>query len=167
VKPKGYIFEVMAAEKKVLPFPKEGVRFQAFYKFIEECGGRENIKGLTTTDVCQKYLMPMTVDNKESYIDYLRRHERVSEFGIASVFISHAWKFVFLDVLDALENHFNKDPDIVLWFDLFGNNQHSAPDLDFTWWSTTFKSAIAQFGHTVLILAPWSDPVPLTRAWYS
>ena len=38
-------------------------------------------------------------------------------------------------------------------------------DLDFAWWSTSFKSAIRDFGRTVMVLAPWHDPVPLQRGW--
>ncbi|EGD83660.1 hypothetical protein PTSG_12145 [Salpingoeca rosetta] len=32
-------------------------------------------------------------------------------------------------------------------------------------WSTTFKESIANIGHVLLVLMPWRDPVPLTRAW--
>ena len=38
-------------------------------------------------------------------------------------------------------------------------------DLDFKWWSHSFKSAIRDFGRTVMVLAPWHDPVPLRRGW--
>lgn len=62
-------------------------------------------------------------------------------------------------------HHFKSDPNIIVWFDLFSNNQHAAPDLDFNWWSTTFKSAIADFQHTVMILAPHDNPIPFQRAW--
>ena len=101
---------------------------------------------------------------KSSYCDYLKTRDSYS-VGVAQVFISHAWKYAFLDVVDTLQYHFRDNPDIIIWFDLFSNNQHSAPDLDFHWWSTTFKSAIEQFNHTVLILSPWNNPIPLTRAW--
>ena len=101
---------------------------------------------------------------KSSYCDYLKTRDSDS-VGDAQVFISHAWKYAFLDVVDTLQYHFRDNPDTIIWFDLYSNNQHSAPDLDFHWWSTTFKSAIEQFNHTVLILSPWNDPVPLTRAW--
>ncbi len=37
--------------------------------------------------------------------------------------------------------------------------------MDFNYWSTTFQSAIQSFGHTVMVFAPWNDPIPLTRAW--
>ena len=52
-----------------------------------------------------------------------------------------------------------------VWFDLFSNNQHNTSGRGFDWWSTTFKSAIEQFGHTVMVLSPWNDPIPLTRGW--
>ena len=50
-------------EKKVLPFPKDGVTLGTFHQFIVECGGRENVRGLTTTEVCEKFLMPMTKEH--------------------------------------------------------------------------------------------------------
>jgi len=78
--------------------------------------------------------------------------------GIATVFISHAWKYLFLDVMCALEYHFRDQPDIIIWFDLFSNNQHKAVDLDFDWWCNTFKSAIQQFGHTVMVLTVVERP---------
>eukprot|EP00732_Lithocolla_globosa_P002077 Lithocolla_globosa_v1_NODE_1242_length_2746_cov_3.366035.p2 type:complete len:231 gc:universal NODE_1242_length_2746_cov_3.366035:1460-768(-) len=31
--------------------------------------------------------------------------------------------------------------------------------------SLTFKTAIQQFGRTVIILSPWNNPLPLTRVW--
>jgi hypothetical protein len=48
---------------------------------------------------------------------------------------------------------------------LFSNNQHLAGSLPFEWWTNTFKSAIADFGHTVMVLSPWNNPIPFTRAW--
>ena len=83
----------------------------------------------------------------------------------ADVFISHAWKYAFLDVVAAVEAHFLHTPDMVIWFDVFSNNQHKAGGLPFVWWQTTFRSAIEDFKHTVLVLAPWNDPVVFTRAW--
>ena len=77
--------------------------------------------------------------------------------GKAAVFISHAWKYQFLDVMDALRNYFRSDPDIIILFDVFSAvNQHATVDvgLDFDWWSHSFKSAIRDFGHTVMVLAP-------------
>lgn len=147
-----------------IPFPKDGITLRGIREFIVDCGGVDELQSLSTTDVCNRFLKPVTYLRKESYCDLLRA-KGSTHVGVASVFISHAWKYHFLDVIDAMEYHFCNSPDIVVWFDLFSNNQHAAADLDFHWWSTTFKSAIEQFGRTVLILHPWSDPIPLTRAW--
>ena len=91
--------------------------------------------------------------------------QRHAAVGLATVFTSHAWKYLFLDVIDALLYHFQDEPGIVVWFDLFSNNQHKAVDLDFHWWCNTLKTAIEQFGRTVMVLSPWQDPIPLTRGW--
>lgn len=99
-----------------------------------------------------------------SFCKFLKRTNHPA-YGIAIVFISHAWYYLFLDVVDALEYHFREQPDIVIWFDLFSNNQHKTIDLDLDWWCNTFKSAIKSFGHTVMVLTPWDNPIPLQRGW--
>ena len=147
-----------------LPFPKHGVHLSFAHEFIAECGGRDALERLTTTEVNDQFVKPATFATQSSYCDMLtsQRHDAV---GIATVFISHAWKYHFLYVVDALNYHFKDEPDIIIWFDLFSNNQHKAVDLDFHWWCNTFKSAIQMFGRTVMVLSPWSNPIPLTRGW--
>jgi hypothetical protein len=49
--------------------------------------------------------------------------------------------------------------------DIFVCNQHAVEELAPDFWSTTFKSAVASIGCTVLVLQPWQDPAPLKRAW--
>jgi tetratricopeptide (TPR) repeat protein len=145
-------------------FPRYGVRLSFLNLFLEECGGRSALEDLTTTEVCERFIKPVTESSESSYCDFLRelKHEAVGE---ATVFISHAWKYKFLDVVDSLSHHFLQTPDVVVWFDLFSNNQHKAIELDFSYWANTFQSAIQSFGHTVMVLAPWDNPIPLTRAW--
>jgi tetratricopeptide (TPR) repeat protein len=145
-------------------FPRHGVRLSFLEQFLEECGGRSALEGLSTTEVCERFIKPVTESSQSSYCDFLRelKHEAVCE---ATVFISHAWKYNFLDVVDSLAHHFRQTLDVVVWFDLFSNNQHKAVELDFSYWATTFRSAIESFGRTVMVLAPWDHPIPLTRAW--
>lgn len=50
-------------------------------------------------------------------------------------------------------------------FDRFVNNQNVAADLPQDCWTTTFRAQIESIGKVILVLSPWSDPVPLTRAW--
>ena len=148
----------------VLPFPKTGVTLSFASEFFTACGGRSELEGLTTTEVNEKFVKAMTAPFQSSFCDMLTNqcHPAV---GVATVFISHAWKYQFLDVIDALIYHFRDAPRTIIWFDLFSNNQHKAVDLEFRWWSKTFKSVIELFGHTVMVFAPWHDPIPLTRGW--
>jgi tetratricopeptide (TPR) repeat protein len=154
--------QINSIEKKDLPFPKDGLTLREMRAFMDTFSLRDST--MTTTEVCQQCLLPATACQSSSYCDLLKQRGS-PEVGIATVFISHAWKYRFVDVVDALEYHFRDDPDIFIWFDLFANNQHAAGNLPFEWWATTFKSAIAQFGRVVMVLSPWSDPIPFTRAW--
>jgi tetratricopeptide (TPR) repeat protein len=151
-----------------LGFPKHGVRLSFLNAFYEHCGGKEKLLGLTTTDVCEKIVKPLTVKYECSFCELLKSMNHPAYADRAQVFISHAWKYNFTDVIDALQGHFAKTSagsDVIIWFDLFTNNQHQAVNCDFQWWSTTFRTAIRDFGHTVMVLAPWTDPIPLKRAW--
>ena len=148
------------------PFPKDGVTLSLLDEIIATFS-ESNLAGLTTTKVNEMFVKPYCSNTKLSLCDQLKS---AGNPGVkrANVFISHAWSCIFLEVIDALKNHFfnvaNKT-DIVIWFDLFSNNQLLAPNLDFNWWATTFKEAIHEFGYTLMILAPWENPTPLTRAW--
>ena len=157
-------------------FSKLGIKLSYLLnEFIEQdCGGRSYLTGLSTADVCNTFVKPATNACKMSYCDMLlerQNHEReqhnnnVMIVGRADVFVSHAWKYEFLLVLSALEDHFKDKPDTIIWFDLFSNNQHRASVRPYEWWQTVFKSAIDQIGHTVMVLSPWNDPIPYTRAW--
>ncbi len=122
--------------------PQLGIKLSLFEELAElwKCQV-DDLSKLTTKDVCEQIVKPLTFQKKTSLTAQLA-DENNSGVGIASVFISHGWKMKFLDVLDALRFHFrekSKTEDIILWFDLFSNNQHECADFDFYWWCTTFK----------------------------
>jgi len=165
-----------------LPFENRGVRMSVFEAFINTHSGKEyecqkdyfdaskgSVKKpfneMTTTDVCSILLKPIVTAEKSSYVDYLVKHKDPAVVSKAQVFISHAWKYKFNSLVNALRNHFKDQPDIFIWFDLFSNNQIEAPNLDFHWWSGTFRKAIEDFGYVVMVCSPWKDPIPFTRAW--
>tara|TARA_A100001015_G_scaffold202108_1_gene225705 strand:- start:481 stop:2022 length:1542 start_codon:yes stop_codon:yes gene_type:complete len=165
-------------EQPTLPFPKKGVKLSVLQKIVEDNKGKnfdcplnhynlsegtnqKAFENFTTTDI----LKPIVRDEQCSYCEYLENHAQGHLVGIASVFISHAWKYTFVEVISALEYHFRNESDIFIWFDLVSNNQIQAPNLSFEWWSNTFKSAIEDFGRVVLILSPFDKPVVLTRGW--
>ena len=150
----------------LLPFPIEGLKlsFILIY-FYELCGNRSGLNGKTTSDVNEVYQKKFTESSRVSFCEYLKRDKQHrSAVGKATVFVSHAWKYEFLEVMDALKNHFHSEPDVIIWFDVFSVNQH-ADVVDFEWWCTAFKSAIREFSRTVMVLAPWHDPIPLKRGW--
>lgn len=148
----------------LLTFPKHGLKLSGFREFIDLCGGPRELHELTTAVVCEQFVKRFTFSARVSYCTKLLAASS-EHVGIATHFISHAWRYKFLDTYSAILDHFDSEPDAIVWFDVFSNNQHIAPNLDFNWWSTTFQSAIDQFGHTVVVFSPWNDPIPLTRAW--
>ena len=107
-----------------------------------------------------------TKDIELSYCDMVKA-ENGSKVGKATVFISHAWKYKFMDLLSALKHHFRNenDDDVYIWFDLFSVNQHISDKVDPDWWNESFMNAVKEIGHVVLVLSPWQNPIPFTRAW--
>jgi len=156
----------IAAAASSHPFPKLGLKLSAILEFVALIPS-DKLIGMTTTQVCQEYLLPLTNKSKDSYCEQLKKQKGGSKkVGLATVFVSHAWKYLFSDVINTLKHYFQGSrKDEIIWFDLFSNNQQLAVDLDFDWWCGTFKSAIKEFGNFVLVLAPWQHPTPFTRAW--
>ena len=146
-------------------FPKHGVTVNFLPQFIHNCGGEGELRGMTTAKVCELYIKQVTVKSQSSFCDLLRfvKHDDYGEN--ATVFISHAWNSLFLDVVSALLYHFKGKEETVVWFDIFSNNQHRPISAQYEWWASTLKYAISCFQHTVLVLNPWSDPIPYSRAW--
>jgi tetratricopeptide (TPR) repeat protein len=153
--------------------PKDGIPLLYFEQFIHECGGRSVLKNLSTQTVCLEFLLPRTKSSGLSFCKLLAR-DQPGLVKPANIFISHAWSDRFLEVVDAILHFFQgydkdgkKEEDVVVWFDLFSNNQNKnhVINRDFTWWCNDFKSAIEAFHHTVMIVTNWKDPLPLKRAW--
>ncbi|KAI8619426.1 hypothetical protein BC830DRAFT_1165361 [Chytriomyces sp. MP71] len=193
----------------------KGMSLTHIHQIVSEWGGREALEGLTTTQVCDRFLKPMTLGSGLSLCaqlfvsaaDHAEQAKFVSKTTVTTVarktvvcghrsvtattttvkttlapltrkdgtysvrdatwFISHAWQFKFLDVLDALD-HFCERQTLapsaaILWIDLFSNSQHDTHLKEFLWWQETFIHAIKKIGNVALILQPWHDPLPLTR----
>jgi len=88
----------------------------------------------------------------------------------ADIFVSFAYQNDFIELVDALERFFENSPDLdehntYLWFDMFVNDQWTALEKPFEWWATTFKEAVEEIGHTVVVMLPWQAPIALTRVW--
>jgi hypothetical protein len=145
------------------PFPLDGVRLSTFTDFVYTCG-KGSLEGLTTADVNVKFLKTMTKASECSYCD-LVCDICPENVGRANVFISHAWKYKFTNLVSALDYHFRDKPNIYIWFDLFSVNQHITEKVDPDWWNKSFMNAVREIGYVVVVLSPWKEPIPFTRAW--
>ena len=89
-----------------LVFPKCGVLLSFLVdEFIEECGGREALEGLSSEQVCEQFIKPATIADTEpcSYCELLQRKNHNAYRKTAQVFISHAHQKEFLNVINALQ----------------------------------------------------------------
>ena len=132
----------------------------------------------TTTDVCMKVVVPVyTAKSRSSVAKCLERLGQEEPKSLAStwvstanVFVSHAWRYKIKDVFGAMLAYSDREeeagnPPVYFWFDLFTNDQHDATALPQIWWREAFLQGVKRIGHTLLVLSPWKDPIPLTRAW--
>jgi tetratricopeptide (TPR) repeat protein len=160
--------------------PMLGISMVGIDEFIGRCGGEACLEGLETAQVCEKFIVPMTIETKSSYVEYIdgcaarRRVPCLQLVSRANLFISHAWRYKFLAVVSALRQFLasNKNkqgtPETVyVWFDLFTNSQHESTCVirPFSWWSGTFLNAIKSIGWLLLVLEPSDNPVIFTRVW--
>ena len=98
--------------KNILEVPKAGVQLGYLVnEFVEECGGKDALQGLTTADVLKKFILPKTEESKVSYCEVLKSEGKKAYGEEAKVFISHARQCDFLKVVEALNWHFREqDP---------------------------------------------------------
>ncbi|EGD79288.1 mbre TPR repeat protein [Salpingoeca rosetta] len=153
----------------------DGVSVEAIKTFLADLTKEfpDTYTEMTTADACKQLVVPRTQQASCAYVDLLRKQSPCTDVGKATVFVSHAWRYKIADVLNVLlefaEEQASKEDGqpVFFWFDLFMNNQNAnvTANLPQEWWSTTFKESIANIGRVLLVLMPWRDPVPLTRAW--
>ncbi|KAG8467187.1 hypothetical protein KFE25_000503 [Diacronema lutheri] len=164
---------VNAAPPPVHPL---GLRLSVFFELAVRARELEEVEGpprphadgtrrpagtpLTTADVCEELVKPRTTAARCAYVDSLP----ASSSARASIYVSHAWKYVFVDVVDALA-HAATEPDDGIWFCLLMNNQHETANYDYAFLEGQFRSNVEGVGRTLLVLAPWRSPITLTRAW--
>mmetsp|Transcript_146609 Transcript_146609/g.372033 ORF Transcript_146609/g.372033 Transcript_146609/m.372033 type:complete len:916 (+) Transcript_146609:162-2909(+) len=99
----------------------------------------------------------------------LKDSEGNPAFAQATHFVSHAWRYDFTSFVEALGNWLEvtgtPQEGTYFWVDAFVVNQHQGQEYPQEWWSTRFMQAVGEIGNTILVLEPWHDPVPFTRAW--
>lgn len=146
-----------------------GVSIEFIRKFIADNSHLSGFAEFTTLEVCDRIVKPLTKSRHFPFLELFRdqRDENGKLYvGPATAFVSHAWKYKFCEPVDVMEQFTEEeDPAAYFWFDLFINDQNIAAKLPYEWWKTTFMETISSIGTVLLVLSPWNDPVPITRAW--
>ena len=148
-----------------------------------------SITPTTTTHVNIAIVKPQTKGSGACYaISVLKSHPDL--VGIPTDFVSHAWRYTFAELVDAIElehneriladsDSINSNSDQLLlqqkqvqkqqkrfyWNDIFVEDQNTTMSRPEGYFFTAFREAIASIGRTVLVLEPIQTPIPLTRAW--
>jgi hypothetical protein len=79
-------------------FPLIGCSVKLIVDFVEEHGGKPAFHGLTTDDVKTRFVLSETAVTQQSLCQQL--HERGDKrIGRPSFFVSHAWKYPFLNLV--------------------------------------------------------------------
>jgi len=98
-----------------------------------------------------------------SYVEFLARSPvNRRELGKCNVFISHAWRYPFVDLVSAVEEFQALKPNMKYYFflDYVAVNQFQpVEDL------VNLQRMITVCPTFLLVMLPWYNPIPLTRAW--
>jgi tetratricopeptide (TPR) repeat protein len=148
-----------------------GIRFSRIHELYEMMGGLESLLGKKTRDL-KPLVQKLTRQSGLSLCSQL--DACTTHCGLvanSNWFISHAWDYKFLDVMEAVKIFVDKEYDIhstdevVIWMDFFSVSQHVQGVLPFKWYSTIFMEAVTNIGNVLMVMEPWDDPLTLTRAW--
>eukprot|EP00732_Lithocolla_globosa_P002038 Lithocolla_globosa_v1_NODE_1200_length_2791_cov_6.632310.p1 type:complete len:617 gc:universal NODE_1200_length_2791_cov_6.632310:937-2787(+) len=117
-------------------------------------------KAMSIEDVCQEYIVPTTLTKKEAWVDWIAPTHPHFVSARAAYFVSHAWCNSFMQLLETLDPY--PGP---IWLDVLVLKQHRNKRRTRARFSDKFAGLVSEFGHTLLVLAPWDDPAPLHRCW--
>ena len=118
-----------------------------------------------------KFVKSKTENTKLSYCEHLKSKGEGRFVGPSDWFYSHAWKFRFLDVVDAAKEFFTRqapDHDPVVWFDVFSVSQHKSANRSFEWWNNVFLGAVGDIGRVLIIIPPFEQHAKhILPAWFT
>lgn len=134
---------------------ERGVTIEALRGLLQAATGKP-----VGEELVKKVVKPITTKWRCSYADLLPKEQR----GKVNIFVSHAWRYPFRLLVAALEEFERSNSTLtrpfIYFVDYCSINQHS-PMADLQ----NLKSCIRNSQATVLVLSPWSDPIPLKRSW--
>ena len=111
------------------------MRINAIRHFVAEYLTVED-SGITTSGINKEIVKPKTLGTNRPYINkYIGVSDPntgVPHTSSATVFVSHAWKYTFYEVVVAvMEQYASKHQDAYFWFDLLTNDQNTTTQKDF------------------------------------
>ena len=132
----------------------------AIRKFLKDPPKIEE-QHLTTSEINSMFIKPETKGIGYPFItQYINQCDALTGKPLvqpATVFISHAWRYSFYDVVvEVMEQHACEHPDAYFWFDLFTNITRMR-------WPLRTLNGSKQ--HSDKVFSPWNGPKPIQRAW--
>ena len=108
-----------------------------------------------------------------AYVDCLSGDDNV---GPSTIMLSYGWGNSIGDIVDALVDFCNRcnldHKRTYVWICCLCNNQHRVAEskklgeeISFEEFSTIFGDRVQNIGHVVAIMAPWRQPVYVSRVW--
>eukprot|EP00555_Chaetoceros_dichaeta_P015442 CAMPEP_0198275746 /NCGR_PEP_ID=MMETSP1447-20131203/64940_1 /TAXON_ID=420782 /ORGANISM="Chaetoceros dichaeta, Strain CCMP1751" /LENGTH=509 /DNA_ID=CAMNT_0043970641 /DNA_START=48 /DNA_END=1577 /DNA_ORIENTATION=- len=102
-----------------------------------------------------------------AYVDCL---EGVDNVGPANRMLSYVWGYTIGDIIDSLETYChqtgNNTKRTYIWICCLCNNQHRFQDeVPFNTLYENFRGKVVGVGHILAMMAPWNEPLYLTRVW--
>ncbi len=148
-------------------FPLIGIKVSYICnEYLEDCGGETVLAGLTTGDICKKFIKPSTQVEETSYCDMVMKSERGKEnVGKPTAYICHSWTCEFLYLITALRARFKDEPETYIWLDIFSFNQHKVLYLDQYWCTHLLLPAIQEIENTFMVVDSIEKPLVYTRTW--
>jgi tetratricopeptide (TPR) repeat protein len=152
-------------------FSQGGVSLKALLQFVDKY--RAGLSGMTTADVTYKIIKPLTLGMECSFAEYLARRRRGVEDKLVSVrgnlFVSHAWNYPFLQVVEVLTTYTRQtsasDDTIFFWFDCLVVNQHIHHVVSFEDLRGLFGENLKAIGTALIVIIPWRNPIYIDRCW--
>lgn len=135
-----------------------------------------------TSDIVETFIKSITKSRKMSLAMFLMSYHhdhnepvldinfRSGCSAIATVYVIHAWTYLFDDLVAALESYAEENKgdksvnEIFFWLDICSVNQWST-NLPSLWFSKNLYEIIQKIGKSCLVLMPWKNPLPYRRCW--
>lgn len=149
-----------------------GIKLSYLFLFVKENGDRSFFEDKSTAWVCDNIIIKKYKDSDGLSVCQQLRHSKPDVVGTNEQikwFISHAWNYKFLDVVDALSYTFRRldeSEDVIVWFDLFSLHQSGKREtIPYEFLSSQFLKNVAVIKNVMMVADNWQFPFTLTRAW--